>query len=138
MVCAFPGVPYDEPQRERARASEGRAGMATLDRRRGIWTWQSFAATPSTGSLPDAWSLFRRIRTQYPSHWEDDSDPRRPTWSAKDSIPLRVTDVVYFDHLESGGFTKLDQAFIRTHSNGQHSLLDFYLQTEKEVCMGDQ
>ena len=114
-VCAFPGVHHANVYGVKVPGAEGRAGMATLAGEENL-DLAEFRRHLINRLPPYARPLFLRIRTNM--------DLTGTLKYAKTDLvrqgfdPVASNDVVYFDHLESGGFTKLDQALYERIQTG--------------------
>jgi fatty-acyl-CoA synthase len=114
-VCAFPGIKHANVYGVRIPGAEGRAGMATVAGEENLDLLE-FRRHLINRLPPYARPLFLRIRTNM--------DLTGTFKYAKTDLvrqgfdPVASNDVVYFDHLESGGFTRLDQALYERIQTG--------------------
>jgi len=114
-ICAFPGVKHANVYGVTVPATEGRAGMATLvtDDEIDLAQLRNYLI----GRLPTyARPLFLRIRKTMDltgTFKYSKSDLVRQGFN-----PLTSNDTIYFDDLELGTFTRLDQALYERIQTG--------------------
>jgi fatty-acyl-CoA synthase len=105
-ICAFPGVKHANVYGVTVPATEGRAGMATLVTEDEL-DLAEFRQHLMNRLPPYARPLFLRIRKNMDltgTFKYSKTDLVRQGFN-----PASSDDVVYFNHLESGAFTRLDQ-----------------------------